>query len=264
MDKCKFSVIVVCLNPGDKLPQTVNSILRQDFDDYEIVVKDGGSTDGSLQKLPAGNHKIRMVIKADTGIYDAMNQAVGEAKGEYVLFLNCGDTFPDSGVLQKAAGYMEENGGHGIYYGDTFCEKTGVRVASPREITAFACYRNIPCHQSCFYLRELFTDKKYEPAYRVRADYEHFLWCFFRAGVKPAYMDMVVANYEGGGYSESRDNKKRDKEEHRLITKKYLSGKQLFLYGLFMVVTLRPLRSFLAETTAFSGIYNKLKGKVYR
>ena len=264
MDKCKFSVIVVCLNPGEKLLQTVNSILRQDFDDYEIVVKDGGSTDGSLQGLSAGEGKIRLTVKADKGIYDAMNQAVKETKGEYVLFLNCGDTFPESDVLQKAACYIKENSGHGIYYGDTFCEKTGVRVASPREITAFACYRNIPCHQSCFYARELFEDKKYETAYRVRADYEHFLWCFFRAGVKPAYMDMVVANYEGGGYSESSKNKKRDKEEHRLITKKYLTGKQRFLFGLFMVVTLQPLRSFLAEKPAFSGIYNKLKAGLYR
>lgn len=266
MDTPMFSVIVVCLNAGDKLKQTVNSILAQEYQDYEILVKDGGSTDGSvklLEKEPAGREKIRIVEKKDTGIYDAMNQALSEAAGEYVLFLNCGDTFPAQDILKKAASFIQDNPDRGIYYGDTFCEQTGDRVASPREITPFVCYRNIPCHQSCFYHRGLFAEKKYDTAYRIRADYDHFLWCFFKGGARPAYLDMVAASYEGGGYSESKANKKRDKEEHRQITKKYLTGRQLLAYRLIMALTLAPLRRFLAEKTAFSGLYNKWKARLY-
>lgn len=269
MTNSKFSIIVVCLNPGEKLKQTVNSVLKQDCDDYEIVVKDGCSSDGSLEKLSAEfseNDKIKIFVEKDTGIYDAMNQAVAKAGGEYVLFLNCGDTFPETGILSKAADYIGENKDNyvGIFYGDTFCEQTGDRVASPREITPFVCYRNIPCHQSCFYKRELFEEKQYDLAYRIRADYDHFLWCCLKKGIKTVYMDMVVANYEGGGFSESKANKKRDKEEHKQITKTYLTKGQLFGYRLIMILTLAPLRRFLAEKTAFSGVYNKIKAGIYK
>ena len=85
-----FSIIVVCLNPGEKLLQTLQSIQKQEFRDYEIVLKDGGSTDGSLQKLYPGQSGLLVVTKPDRGIYDAMNQAVEEAKGRFVFFLNCG------------------------------------------------------------------------------------------------------------------------------------------------------------------------------
>ena len=94
-----FSIIVVCLNPGEKLLQTLQSIQKQEFRDYEIVLKDGGSTDGSLQKLDPEQFGLHVVTKPDRGIYDAMNQAVEEAKGRFVFFLNCGDWFMDEQVL---------------------------------------------------------------------------------------------------------------------------------------------------------------------
>ena len=76
-----FSIIVVCLNPGEKLLQTLQSIQKQEFRDYEIVLKDGGSTDGSLQKLDPEQSGLHVVTKPDRGIYDAMNQAVEEQAG---------------------------------------------------------------------------------------------------------------------------------------------------------------------------------------
>ena len=86
----KFSIIVVTLNPGDKLQDTINSISSQTFKDYEILVKDGGSKDGSLKALE-GVEKVRLVENPDKSIYDGMNQAVREAKGDYYIFMNAGD-----------------------------------------------------------------------------------------------------------------------------------------------------------------------------
>lgn len=275
MKQVSFSIIVVCLNAGEKLLETVKSVLAQDYPNYEIIVKDGGSSDGSVERLaelgaPWETAKmenagcIKIFTEKDTGIYDAMNQAWKEATGDYVLFLNCGDSFPASDILKKTAEHILEEEEHGIYYGDTFCEKTQDRVAAPPKITPFACYRNIPCHQSCFYKRELFGQKKYNPAYRIRADYEHFLWCCLKEGVKPLYMDMVVASYEGGGYSENAANRKRDKEEHKLIVAQYFSLWQRFRYKAFLLATLAPLRRFLAESSVFSSLYNKIKAGLYK
>ena len=264
-----FSMIVVCLNPGEKLKKTLDSILSQNYPYYEIVIKDGGSTDGALEGLREdgmlnNGHFTNVLVQPDSGIYDAMNQAVEVVKGDYVLFLNCGDTFFDAQVLKNTAEKINEENKAGIYYGNTFCEQTASLVASAPTITGFTCYRNIPCHQSCFYEKRLFEEKRYDLNYRIRADYDHFLWCFYKAKVKPVYLDFTVSAYEGGGYSESKENKKRDRQEHKQITTRYMSRKELFQYKLIMTLTLSGLRGKIADTPGLSKFYNRLKQIVYK
>lgn len=98
-----YSIIVVCLNSGQRLCDTIESILNQTYGNYEVIVKDGGSSDGSVEKLMkvCDDNRIRVHIRQDKGIYDAMNQAAGLARGEYYLFLNTGDSFYDETVLDK-------------------------------------------------------------------------------------------------------------------------------------------------------------------
>lgn len=264
----RFSIIVVCLNPGDKLNRTLDSVLSQTFSDYEIVVKDGGSKDGSVESMRL-DARIRFYKEQDGGIYEAMNQAVSHAKGDFVLFLNCGDLFPDDRVLERTSSHIERESENGtdlsklVLYGDTLGEKNGVVIASPPEINGFTCYRNIPCHQTCFYSRQLCLDKPYNPVFRIRADYDHFLWCFYRAGAKFVHMNFAAASYEGGGYSENRENRKRDRREHGQITSVYMGKGELFKYKAVMAVTLAPLRRAMAESKTFSKMYHGLKSLVY-
>ncbi|MDE7253184.1 MAG: sulfatase-like hydrolase/transferase [Acetatifactor sp.] len=261
----KFSIIVVALNPGGKLKETIDSVLCQTFGDYEIVVKDGGSRDGSLKTLPEDS-RIRLIEEPDGGIYEAMNQAVQRAEGEYLLFLNCGDMFYDREVLARAAACIdrEKDDRLLVVYGDTYGAKNDVLISSPQRIDGFACYRNIPCHQSCFYEAELCKEKPYNPEYRIRADYDHFLWCYYQAKAKMVHMGGTVSSYEGGGYSESKENRRRDKEEHRCITAEYLSAGELLWYRVVMALTLAPVRGFLAENQVTSGIYHWLKECLYQ
>lgn len=266
MGDCRFSIIVVCLNAGSKLEQTIDSIRKQTYDTYEILIKDGGSTDGSIEALFAqekDSKRLKLIQEKDGGIYEAMNQAVLHAAGDYVLFLNCGDSFAADDVLQRTAAYIQDDPGKGIYYGDTFWEQTGVTAMAPKSITPFICYRNIPCHQACFYERTLFAEKSYDPVYRIRADYDHFLWCVLKKGISPAYMGFTVASYEGGGFSETKKNRKKSKVEHKKITAGYLSKKQLICYRAYMVCSLAPLRRWMAESKTFSGLYQKLKKRWY-
>ena len=90
----KFSIIVVCLNPGPKLNQTLDSILSQTYPSFEIIVKDGGSRDGSIETMRE-DRRIHLYQESDHSIYEAMNQAVSHVTGDYILFLNCGDLFYD-------------------------------------------------------------------------------------------------------------------------------------------------------------------------
>ncbi len=272
----KFSIITVCLNPGEKLNATLDSVLRQSCRDAEVILKDGGSVDGSVtkwQKEHAADPdagRVRVFVEKDTGIYDAMNQAAARAEGEFLLFLNCGDVFPDGKVLERTRKVLEEEQAAGtdmerlVLYGDTCSGKNHVTIASAPAITGFTCYRNIPCHQSCFYSAALCRGKPYDLRYKIRADYDHFLWCFYKSKARMRHMNFPVASYEGGGYSESRENRERDKQEHRRITAAYMGKLELLKYRAVMAVTLAPLRRALAESSAFSGVYHGLKERVYR
>ncbi len=263
-----YSIIVVCLNPGDKLKETLESIEKQNFCSFQVIVKDGGSTDGSLEyvkEFAAKDNRIRIVQRKDIGIYDAMNQAVEEATGRYVYFLNCGDHFYSENVLTQMADYIREHedaGVPGIFYGNIFERVTGQQVFSNPRIDAFGCYRNVPCHQACFYDRRLLLAHPFDLRYCVRADYEQFLWCFFGEAIF-CYAEVLIADYEGGGFSETRENRKISRKEHKEITQKYIPRGQLLKFKLIMWITLAPLRTRLSENEKTAGIYNRLKRMLY-
>ena len=103
----------------------------------------------------------------------------------------------------------------------------------------------------------------YEPKYKIRADYEHFLWCYYRAKAPMQYLGLTVSSYEGGGYSETKENLKRSAAEHKEITAKYMKPVELFRYRAVMALTLAPLRTAMAESRHFSAIYQGLTSKVY-
>lgn len=276
----RFSIVTVCLNPGNRLDETIESIAGQRFTDYEIIVKDGGSKDGALERLKSrmpelekkGMH-IRIYEEKDSGIYDAMNQALRCCTGDYILFLNCGDLFYDNTVLEQIAEGMQAEekkqttavqNNPSIYYGNIYEKITKVIVSSNPHMDSFACYRNVPCHQCCFYARELFAERGYDTSYRVRADYEHFLWSFYVKRAALFYLPVTVASYEGGGFSETEENRKVSAKEHKEITGKYMSGGELFQYRFLLFITLAPLRTKMAQSKSLSGLYNRLKRLLYR
>lgn len=264
-----YSIIVVCLNPGEKLADTVKSIKLQTEQDYEILVKDGMSTDGVVDELAKRqDNQIRIVRKADQGIYDAMNQAIREAKGQYVLFLNCGDRFYDDMVLekmhQKISSIQQEIPEHKIFYGDIWERLTSQKVASNPKLDDFGCYRNVPCHQACFYAKELLLEHPFLLEYKVRADYEQFLWCYFTGKANPQYVDILIADYEGGGFSETKENRKLSNQEHRRIVEKYMTKGQILKYRLILWLTFAGLRTWIARNEKTAKCYNWCKQLIYR
>lgn len=303
MRKPFFTIIVVSYNAGERLLRTVESVVRQSFDDYCIFVKDGMSTDGSIERLKEafdvgsadefGNKQITLMESCDNGIYHAMNIASSfveervkegrasdgdSAEGEirllragespsYIFFLNCGDYFRDDKVLQRVHDLItERNLREGttlpaIYYGDIYDCAAGAKVASNPNIDDYACYRNVPSHQACFYDERLIYRNPFDLKYRVRADYEQFLRCFYREKADTVYMPVVVADYEGGGFSDR--NKKISEQERREIIRMYLSASQIRKYDLLRALTLAPLRTALSSGKVTAGAYNAIKNAIY-
>lgn len=270
MQKPFFSIVVVSLNPGERLEKTLDSIVKQTYTDYEIVLKDGGSTDGSLSGLLEKGYfenkkHIKIVQEKDKSIYDGMNQAVTKVSGRYVQFLNCGDYFYSDKVLEEVAEFItQESDVKKIYYGNQYNQVQDTIVYSAPRINDFTCYRNVPCHQVCFYDYRLFEKRSYELKYKVRADYEHFLYSIYEEGAQGISVPVIVASYEGGGFSETKENRKRSAAEHKEITVKYLGKAKVFKYRMIMWLTLAPLRTMIAENPALSGIYNGVKNGIYK
>ena len=280
-----FSIVIVSLNPGQKLMKTLQSVLRQEYGNFEVILKDGGSTDGSLKEEADGSlsvawpgqsvsdSRVHIFRSPDKGIYDGMNQALVHINGDYVLFLNCGDSLYDSRVLSRVAERIEKAEGERdtrlrarpfLFYGDQYNEKQRSRVCSAPKLNDFACYRNVPCHQVCFYDASLFWERGYDTDFRVRGDYEHFFYCIYARGAEAVHLPVIVSSYEGGGFSETRENRKRSELEHRVITRYYLGRRKSACYAAVMLATLAPVRTKIAENPSLAKGYNAVKTAIYR
>ena len=134
-------------------------------------------------------------------------------------------------------------------------------MASNPKIDDHACYRNVPSHQACFYDERLIYSNPFDLKYKVRADYEQFLRCFYKEKAETVYMPVVIANYEGGGYSDQ--NRKISEQERREIIKMYLPESQIRKFDLLRAVTLAPLRTAISSNKFTAGGYNSLKSAIY-
>lgn len=279
MSKKCLHILVTSLNPGERLLTTLESIFKQNTDSINVIIKDGGSKDGALEGLKeAGyfsNHtNVNIITAPDRSIYDGMNQAVDamneiikaqndDSIANYCIFMNCGDTFYDDTVVEKVLPYLEKYDQPHIIYGDQYNLIQKTVVSSAPQINDFALFRNVPCHQVCFYDSRLFLNRAYNIEYTVRADYEHFLYSYYKENAVCKHVETVICCYEGGGYSETKENRKKSALQHRKITDIYMP-KQARKYRAVMICTLQPLRAKMAESPAFSKAYNLLKSKIYK
>jgi glycosyltransferase involved in cell wall biosynthesis len=207
----------------------INSVLSQDFDDYEIIVKDGLSTDDTVKMVPQ-DERIRIIVEKDTGIYNAMNQAIEEAKGEYLFFLNCGDRLYSNDVLRTIAERMEsESLTDCVVYGNCYIDNSGIEVKYPSKITKRFFQTRTICHQSAFIAKSLFsTIGLYDEQYKIVSDWKHFLEAYLN-GANFVYVDKLICNYLGGGVSETKEGLEKIKLERKKIVAEKYSKKERFI-----------------------------------
>ena len=215
-----FSVITVTKNAGEGLKKTVDSVLKETFCDYEMIIKDGGSKDGSLDNI-GSDERIKVVSSNDYSIYDAMNQAIKKAKGEYLLFLNAGDTLYSEGVFKRVKDFIESEKCD-IIYGNCFTRGKILKQTDAID-KKYLTYVGGLCHQTMFIKRSVFGEiGDYDVSLRVCADYD-ILFRAFSHGKTIKKIDEVICNYLGGGFSESAEGIKACKKEGKIIRKRYLS-----------------------------------------
>lgn len=255
----KFSIITVCLNAGDDLIVTIESILNQTFVDYEIVVKDGFSTDGSVERLPNDSH-IHFIQSKDTSVYDAMNQAVDQACGEYCIFINAGDTLYDPSTLQQIAEFIKENPGD-FYYGKSHTVSSGVMNYGPAKVTKYYCYRTTMCHQAMVIKTSYLKNRGYDTSYRISADREWMVYAYVQAKMRFVRMPMVVSHYKGGGMSSGEDILDVLKEETARIHRTHFTKAERVKFGAMRAMTMPGIRSKISRNPRFKSMYYKIRYK---
>jgi glycosyltransferase involved in cell wall biosynthesis len=247
-----FSIITVTYNPGVGLLETVESVLSQSCDDWELIIKDAGSTDGSLDILPV-DARIKIVKLADVGIYDAMNQALGYCDGKYVCHLNAGDVFSNGDVLATVRGHLGE-GDFNFWYGFMFNKSTNSEVRYPAELSQFFLFRNTICHQAQFLSADLLKQLGgYDTQYKLRADWELYLRAKHLRLLRPKRISSVLVDYDGAGVSASSERSvliqlRREREQ---ILKANYSPMCLLLYKSFHALTFVGLRKKIKKSNRF-------------
>lgn len=201
-----FSLVTITKNNCTGLKHTAKSIVSQTFTAYEWIVIDGASTDGT-GRLPEILN-CRFVSEPDNGIYDAMNKGLDLATGDYVIFMNAGDRFADENSLAALTGHL--SGNPDFLYGDAR-EDSHYKKARPHSGIASGMFTH---HQAMIYRRAVIGQKRFNPAYKIAADYD-FTIRHLAAAKQCIYIPLPVCVFASGGISQIHTAKGRA-EENRI------------------------------------------------
>lgn len=248
MANSKFSIITVCLNSADYIETAIRSVLSQDYDNYEYIIIDGGSTDGTLDIIDKYKKYIHKIIsEKDDGIYSAMNKGIAISSGEILYFLNSDDSFFDRHVLSDISLAFANTPDIELLYG--FVKREDV-TESLAELAAHRAVNNLYgllkgsiCHQALFVKKSL-VDKigPFDTRYSVCADFD-WLVSAFSQKAKFKRIDRFIANYDYTGFSNVPD-RTLQRERTTIIRRRF--SFLFFLCYYIRFVLLRNIRTFLA------------------
>ncbi len=201
------SIVTIVKNDKQHIEKTMRSVLTQKYLNFEYVIKDGLSTDGTseiikkmIEQYP--KRKIIYVNVKDGGIYDAMNQAVTYCSGNWINFMNSGDEFYNTEVLEKIFDKDSEYKTYGVLYGDVVVSDIADRAIWAADISMIK--RKMPfCHQSCFVRRELLIQFPFNINYKIAADYNNIL-DLYTNGIEFFFYNQIAACFDLMGVSSKR------------------------------------------------------------
>lgn len=192
MTKPLFSVITITRDNLDGFRRTKDSLSAQSFRDIEWIVIDGNSTDGTKDLLPRN-----ALSEADSGIYNAMNKGMERANGQYLLFLNAGDTLSDSDILATIARTIAAENPDFIY-GDALETGGFYKKARSHEQIDFGMFTH---HQAMLYRHDTAGALRYDETYTIAGDYA-FTRAFLEQARKITYIPAAICVFETGGISQ--------------------------------------------------------------
>ena len=263
----KYSIITVNYNNKEGLRKTIESVINQTFRDFEYIVIDGGSSDGSAELLREYSDKITYwVSEPDKGIYNGMNKGIAKATGDYLNFMNSGDCFFANDVLQRVADYNYDADfivGRDYHYSER--RQQGHASIQPPRTTMMHFFMATLDHQSSFIRRELFNGSPYDENHRLVSDWIFYVEKIVGEGRQVQFIPDIICRREEGGLSEQQRERNRSEINaylHQLLAPgiyaDYATLSQLdktSLYRLFSILDDSKKRRWLVR---FIKLINKI------
>ena len=217
----KISIITINYNNLKGLKKTVESVLSQSWKEFEYIVIDGGSTDGSVDYIKKNKDKFDIWIsEPDKGVYHAMNKGIQKATGEYLIFLNSGDHFYKKNVLQKNEIHLKNY--DLIYFNQYVVGSNKKFIKDYPDSLSFAYFLkdNLP-QQATFIKRKLFDiTGLFKEDFKIVADWKFFIECVCKYQVSYFHVDKILTVFYLGGLSSLPENMKVIYEEKQEVLKK--------------------------------------------
>lgn len=218
----EFLLSIVTINYNNKagLQKTIQSVVDQTYKQFEYIIIDGGSNDGSDGIINQYKKSIHYsVSEKDGGIYNAMNKGILAAHGKYILFLNSGDVFYAGNSLANCIPGLLRN--HDIVYGNTFFDKNGKRsfVNYPDKLSFSFFLTDSLCHQSTFIKRALFENSLYNETAKIVSDWEFFLIKICKENKTSYHLNETVSVFDVSGASS--EQLAYNESERALVIEKY-------------------------------------------
>lgn len=249
-----LTIITINRNNAAGLEKTMASVLAQTYTDFEYVVVDGASTDGSVEVIRRLSEKfgdrIKWVSEPDKGIYNAMNKGMRMAAGEYVQILNSGDCLASNDVTERMLNELEKQGTPSIIYGNMIkCFPDGSnrldRSFAGQPITMLGMFTGTLNHNPTYIRRDLFEKYGYyDENLKIVSDWKWFLQAIIIGGEKPQYVDLDVTLFDMTGISENSDSKILIKQERKavleeLVPSAYLADYEFYSDDIYMMRRVR-------------------------
>ncbi len=222
----KFSIITVTYNAGSVLEDTILSVISQTYHNIEYIIIDGASKDNTHAMIKKYEDRISHIVsEPDKGLYDAMNKGMALATGEYLCFLNAGDSFHEDNTLQRIVHSLNDcDELPDVLYGQTYIVDKGRHFLHPRRLTAPLCLNwksfkqgMLVCHQAFMAKRNL--AEPYDLNYRFSSDFD---WCI-RIMKKSKDLHntfLTVIDYLDEGMT-TKNHKASLLERFKIMTKHY-------------------------------------------
>lgn len=259
----KLSIITVNLNDSVGLRKTLDSIfVKQNFKDFESIIIDGGSNDGSVDViLHYESHIAYWVSEKDAGIFNAMNKGIKIAKGDYLLFLNSGDYLTDDCLEKIFSKHIADD----IIYGNMILVDAkgnfSLNKAKPYYTLFDFLFASLP-HQASFIKRKLFDSYLYTEKYKICADWEFFLRKLILENCTTMYLDIPVCVFNTYGVTSLSKSQSIARTEREEVLNKYFSKRILNDYYNFKSLSMLNSKEIsLLESNFTPPILERLYGK---
>lgn len=243
----KVSVITINFNNLIGLKTTFESVINQDFTEFEYLLIDGDSTDGSKEFLKENSEKIDFWLsEKDQGIYDAMNKGIRNSNGDYLIFLNSGDFFSGTDSISKM---ISTSNGEDLVYGNLLIQESGkswIKKYPNRLNFRYFYFESLP-HPACLISIRLFEQHGlYDTTLKIASDWKFFILAVARHNCTYKYVDEEISTFSLDGLSSSKANRILLANERESVMKKFFYFYYM-AYNLYLKVLGKDLRIHTAN-----------------